>query len=180
MDLGILGSANRMPILCWKCKVSSNAGFMAWGSPRDRRQCSAAAAAAALLLVCYGCRAAAAAVAAVLRDYNPATLQLTVILGIDGNAQHATATARRSMRPSVLLLVVSPCLSTHCAGRGRNAPDRETVLTVRHKDIQTYIETDIYRDKQTHIETDIDRDRQTHRQTDIQTEDRERQTNSIQ
>ena len=49
---------------------------------------------------------------------NPAALQLIVILGIVGNAQRATATARRGMSPSVLL-VVSPSLSTH----------RETVLT---------------------------------------------------
>ena len=66
-----------------------------------------------LLLLCCWCCAAAA----VLRDCNPAALQLTVVLGIDGNAQHATATARHGMRPSVVL-VVSPSLPIHGARRG--------------------------------------------------------------
>ena len=37
-------------------------------------------------------------------------------LEIAGNAQHATATTRRDMRPSVLL-VVSSTLFSHAAGR---------------------------------------------------------------
>ena len=63
-------------------------------------------------------------------DCNPAECNGLVILGVDGNDQHATAAAGLGMRPSVLL-VVSPSLFTHDAGRGLNALDRETVFTDR-------------------------------------------------
>ena len=45
------------------------------------------------------------------------TLWLETASAFVGNARRATATARRGMRPSVLL-IVSPSLSTHGAGRG--------------------------------------------------------------
>ena len=64
---------------------------------------------------------AAAAAAAVLRGCAvtviPPHCNRLVILGVDGNAHHATARTRPDMRPSVLL-VVSPSLSAHCTGRG--------------------------------------------------------------
>ena len=75
-----------------------------------------------------------------LRDCTPAPLQLTVILGIDGNAQHATATARRGMRPSVLLAVVAqPVYPLHRAGLKRSRSrervdiDRQSVASCNNK-----------------------------------------------
>lgn len=49
---------------------------------------------------------------------------------IVGNTQHAMATARRGMIPSVAL-VVSPSLSTHGARQGGSALDIGTGLTER-------------------------------------------------
>ena len=106
-----MGSVIWVPILYLKCKAAAAGAVLLFS----------AAAATADVLLCYETvippHCSCLYVNTFLRDCNLATEERLVILGIHGNAQHATATARHGMRPSGLL-VASPSLSTHCAERG--------------------------------------------------------------